>query len=187
MKFPLPATVLAAALLAGAAAHAQQLGPNSDGPVDITADQLEVQNKACISTWTGRAEALQGSARIRADTIRTFFQPKAGGSTGTGTGACGDLIKIEAEGSVYYVTSKDQRVRGDRGVYEAGSETVTLTGDVVAVQGQNVLRGNRMVFNTRTGEGRMVGGSSGPNASARPRGVFYPSKKQQPQQQAQSQ
>jgi lipopolysaccharide export system protein LptA len=58
---------------------------------------------------------------------------------------------------------------------------VTLTGDVVAVQGQNVLRGSRMIFNTQTGEGRMVGTASGRNQGSRPRGVFYPSKKQQQQ------
>ena len=166
--------VLALALLACGAARAQQLGPNSDGPVDITADELEVQNKACISTWKGKAEALQGQARLRADTIKIFFEPKPGASGATGTGACGDLLRMEAQGSVYYVTSKDQRVRGDNGVYDAGNDTVTLTGDVVAVQGQNVLRGTRMVFNTQTGEGHMVGGGGG---GVRPRGVFYPAKK----------
>lgn len=174
MKSIVTTAVLAAALLAGHSAHAQGLGPNSDGPMDITADELEVQNKACISVWRGRAEALQGQARLRADLLRAVFETKAGG---TGTSACGDLIRIEAEGSVYYVTAKDQRVRGDAGAYDAMAETVTMTGDVVAVQGQNVLRGSRMVFNTKTGEGRMVGTASGRNQGARPRGVFYPAKK----------
>ena len=176
MKSLLSPAVLAAALIAGPA-FAQGLGPNSEGqPFDITADELEVQNRACVSIWRGKAEALQGEARLRADVLRAYFQPKAGG-TATGTGACGDLIKIEAQGSVYYVSAKDQRVRGDAGTYDAANETVTLTGDVVAVQGQNVLRGTRMVFNTQTGEGRMVGSASGRNAAGRPRAVFYPSKK----------
>ena len=165
------------ALSAAGPALAQQLGPSADGPVDITADELEVQNKACISIWRGRAEALQGEARIRANILRAVFSPKAGASGATGTGACGDLIRMEAEGSVYYVTSKEQRVRGDAAVYDASSETVTMTGDVVAVQGRNVLRGTKMVFNTRTGEGRMVGSATGRNQAGRPRGVFYPSKK----------
>jgi lipopolysaccharide export system protein LptA len=179
MKSLVLSSALAIGLLAGAA-HAQQLGPNAKGPVDIAADELEVQNKQCISTWRGKAEALQGEARLRADTIKAFFEPKAGASGATGTGACGDLLKMEAHGSVYYVTSKDQRVRGDDGVYDASNDTVTLTGDVVAVQGENVLRGTRMVFNTQTGEGRMVGSGGG----NRPRGVFYPSKKQKPSQEA---
>lgn len=182
MKSPVAQATLAAlaftALALGAApAAAQQLGPDADGPVDITADELEVQNKACISTWRGRAEALQGNARLRANVIRAVFATRQG--SGTGTGACGDLLRMEAEGSVYYVTSKDQRVRGDAGVFDASNDTVTLTGDVVAVQGQNVLRGTRMVFNTKTGEGRMSGQATGRNADGRPRGVFYPSKKKE--------
>lgn len=178
MKSLVTSTVFAAALLSGGSAWAQSLGPNSDGPLDITADELEVQNKECVSVWRGKAEALQGQSRLRADLIRAILKTKAGATTTVGTGGCGEVIRIEAEGSVYYVTSKDQRARGDKGVYEATSETVTLTGDVVAVQGENVLRGSRMVFNTKTGEGRMMGSATGTNGKSRPRGVFYPSKKQ---------
>jgi lipopolysaccharide export system protein LptA len=181
MKSLVTATIFAAALLGGGAhAVAQGLDPASSGePFDITADELEVQNRACVSVWKGNAEALQGKARLRADILRAFFETKAGAAASgpTGTGACGDLLRLEAEGKVYYVTAKDQRVTGNTGVYDATTELVTLTGDVVAVQGQNVLRGSKMVFNNKTGEGRMVGNAKGPNAKDRPRGVFYPSKK----------
>lgn len=169
----------AAIVLSATPVLAQGLGPSSDGPLDITADELEVQNKTCVSVWRGRAEALQGQARLRADLLRAVFEPTPGtaGSSGIGANACGALIRLEAEGSVFYVTSKEQRVRGDAGTYAVDSETVTLTGDVIAVQGQNVLRGSRMVFNTKTGEGRMMGNASGRNQGTRPRGVFYPAKK----------
>jgi lipopolysaccharide export system protein LptA len=193
MKPLFTSTVLVLALAAGAAlapgkgARAQQLGPHSDGPIDITADELEVQNKACISIWRGKAEALQGTARVRADVMKAYMSAKPGKAGTVGAGACGDLIRIEADGSVYYVTDKDQRARGDHGVYEAASDTVTLTGDVVAVQGQNVLRGTRMVFNTQTGEGHLTGNAAGRNAGERPRGVFYPSKKKDQQAQQQQQ
>ena len=174
-------TVLAAALAAGAPAFAQRLGPGAgDGPVDITSDEVEVQNKTCVSIWRGKAEALQGDTRLRADVLKTFFEPKAGGASNDaaiGGGSCGALLRMEAEGSVYYVTPQ-QRLRGDAGTYDAQNETIVVTGDVIAVQGQNVMRGTRMVFNTKTGEGRMVGGASGRNQPNRPRGVFYPSKKQ---------
>lgn len=178
MKSFLSVSVVAAALLAGPAL-AQGLGPSSDGLIDITADELEVQNKTCISTWRGKAEALQGDARLRADVLTAFMKPKATepGASSASTGGCGEMIRMEAAGNVYYVTAKNQRVRGDAGVYDVQNETVTLTGDVVAVQDQNVLRGSRMVFNTKTGEGRMVGGGAGANSKNRPRGVFYPSKK----------
>ncbi|HEX2815324.1 MAG TPA: hypothetical protein VHN39_02950, partial [Phenylobacterium sp.] len=52
--------------------------------------------------------------------------------------------------------------------------TITITGDVTAVDGENVMRGTKMVYNTQTGEGHVEGGGKGPNAKNRPRGVFYP-------------
>ena len=179
MKSHLAPLMLVAALTAAGAARAQQLGPNADGPIDITADELEVQNKACVSIWRGRAEALQGDARVRADVLKAIFETKSGGSASATTGACGDLVRIEAQGSVYYVSAKDQRVHGDQAIYQASNDTVTVTGDVVALQGKNVLRGSRMVYNTKSGEGHMVGTATGRNAAGRPRGVFYPSKKQE--------
>lgn len=165
----------AAAALFAAQPAAAQLAPKSDTPIDVTADQLEVIQGQCASIWTGSAEALQDNARLRADVMRMYFVPKAKGAApaagGTGTSACGDLKRMEAEGSVYYVTP-DQRVRGNKATYEADTTTITMTGDVVAVQGQNVLRGDKMVFNTDTGQGRMIGGGKG--GKNRPRGVFYP-------------
>jgi lipopolysaccharide export system protein LptA len=166
----------AAAVLLAAQPAAAQLAANSDAPVDITADELEVVQGQCASIWKGSAEALQDTARLRADILRAFFVPKPKGSTpapaaGASNSACGDLLRMEAEGSVYYVTP-DQRVRSNRAVYEANTDTITMTGDVVAVQGQNVLRGDKMVFNTKSGQGQMLGGGKG--GKSRPRGVFYP-------------
>ena len=44
--------------------------------------------------------------------------------------------------------------------YDAASTTITITGDVTAVDGQNVMRGAKMVYNTQTGEGHVEGGAS---------------------------
>ena len=98
---------------------------------------------------------------------------KGASANGSG-GGCGNMQRMEAEGSVYYVTSDGQKIRANKAVYEAGSTVVTMTGDVIAVRGQNVLRGDRMVFNTQTGEGQVEGTSKGRGAKDRPRGVFYP-------------
>ncbi len=165
---------LAAALLAGPAAA--QLATASNAPVDITADELETANNACTSIWRGHAEALQDTARLRADVLTADFEVKpghGGGSGGGSSGACGDLIRLKANGSVYYATPT-QKVHGDNALYDAASTTLTITGDVVATQGQNVLRGTRMVFNTQTGQGHMEGTAKGRNEPNRPRGVFYP-------------
>ena len=168
----------AAAVVCAAPVHAQ-LASNSKAPVDVVADNLETSNADCKAVWKGNAEALQDTARLRADVLRIFNKPgakpaKGAASSSGGGGGCGDLQRMEAEGSVYYVTSDGQKIRANKAVYEAGSTVVTMTGDVIAVRGQNVLRGDRMVFNTQTGEGQVEGTAKGRGAKDRPRGVFYP-------------
>ena len=103
----------------------------------------------------GRAEVVQGRNRLRADSINGFV-------------TAGDLRRVEASGNVYFVTP-DQTMRGDRAVYTLASNEVVVTGDVILTQGQNVLTGGRLVYNTRTETARMEGTSNG-----RIRGVFYP-------------
>jgi lipopolysaccharide export system protein LptA len=177
VKSPIPmimAAALAAALAAPAAA--QSPGGSSKGPIDITADELEVQNAQCISIWRGNAEALQDQSRLRANVLTAHMAPKgkaapAGGAGNPGS-SCGELQRMEATGAVYYVTPT-QRVHGDAATWDATNNMLTVTGDVVAVQGQNVIRGNKMVYNTVTGQGNVVGSGKGPKGQ-RPRAVFYP-------------
>ena len=167
-----PMAGIFAAVLTIASPAAAQLATHSDAPVDITADELEVVNGQCQAIWKGKAEALQDTTRLRADVLKIFNKSgvaKPGAAAGSN---CGDMERMEATGSVYYVTP-GQKVRSDAAVYEAGSTTITMTGNVVAVQGSNVLTGDRMVFNTQTGSGQMQGAGKG--AKTRPRGVFYPS------------
>jgi lipopolysaccharide export system protein LptA len=177
MTSRIPTTIAIAGALSALAAlaalpAAAQIATNSKSPVDVTADQLETANANCQATWRGNAEALQDNSRLRADVLKIFNKKGPAKAGGKGD-ACGDMDRLEAEGSVYYVTP-DQKVRSNRAVYEAGSTTITMIGDVVAVRGQNVLRGDKMVVNTDTGEGRMEGGAGGKGKN-RPRGVFYPS------------
>lgn len=170
------ALAAAAALLATPAAA--QLARNSDAPVDLTADELEVLNAQCLSIWRGSAEALQDQSRLRADVLKTFFQVTGSTRTASASSAnCGALSRIEAEGNVFYVTP-EQRVRGRNAVYDAANETITVTGDVVAAQGQNVLRGERLVINVRTGQAQMQTDVKGRGKPGRVRGVFYPEQQQ---------
>lgn len=163
------------ALLFAAPAMAQ-LGSDSGAPVDITADALEVVNSQCVSIWSGSAEALQDRTRLRADTLKTYSR-KGPARAGGKEGSCGDTTRIEAIGNVYYVTPQ-QRVRGDNANYDVEREQIVITGDVVAVQGENVLRGQRLVVDVRTGDAQMQANSKGRGSKARPRAVIYPSKSQ---------
>ena len=170
------ATAFAAALVAQPAG-AQSLGKNPKAPADVSADQLEIHNADCTYVYTGSAEALQDASRLRSDVMIAHLEMKKGKRPALGTqesASCGDMVSLEAKGHVYYVSSDGRRVHGDNGFYDAATTTITITGDVTAVDGQNVMRGTKMVYNTQTGEGHVEGSGKGPGATARPRGVFYP-------------
>jgi lipopolysaccharide export system protein LptA len=175
MKSLIAMAALAAAL--GAQPAAAQFAKHSKAPIDVTADRLDTQNSDCTLVYTGSAEALQDTARLRADIMIAHLEIKKDKPSGAGSAAspgCGAMVSLEAKGSVYYVATDGRRVHGDNGFYDAASTTMTITGDVTAVDGQNVMRGTKMVYNTDTGQGHVEGGGKGPGAKNRPRGVFYP-------------
>ena len=147
-----------------------QISPGG-GPIDIGADDLVADNNARTLTWTGNVEALQGTNRLRAD--RVIVYQGRGGQRPAGAGpdaAMGDIEKLEARGNVYFV-SPTQVVRGDAAVYTRASDTLVVTGDVVLTQGENVLKGTRLVVHVGAGRAVM---DEGPG---RVRGVFYPETK----------
>ncbi len=160
------ALALVAAVPWGAEA---QLARNSRAPVDITADQLELVNSQCSAIYRGGAEALQETSRLRSDQPKIVYAPAPAGAGKNGCST--DLLRMEATGSVFYVTP-EQRVRGDQAVYDAKAQTLTVTGSVVASRGQDAMKGERLVVNTVSGDARMEGG--GDRSSRRVRTVIYP-------------
>jgi lipopolysaccharide export system protein LptA len=185
MKSLIAIAALATALAAQPAAAQPAATPkpannSSKAPVDITADQAEMHNNDCAYVYTGSAEALQDTSRLRADVLIAHMEKKdkpkaASAGAGETNSACGELISVEGKRNVYYVAADGRRVHGDNAFYDAMNTTVTITGDVTAVDASNnVMRGTKMVYNTQTGEGHVEGGGKGPTAKNRPRGVFYP-------------
>ena len=156
-----------------------QLAQGSNAPIDVTADQLVAQNQACVATWKGAVEALQGTARLRADTLSIYERPGGAGaqsqSIGGMQGKCGSTPeKLTADGSVYYATPQEV-VKGDHAVYLADTKTISVTGDVVISQGKNVVVGDRLVIDTTTGQATMESNAKGRGAPGRVRAVVYPS------------
>lgn len=161
---------------AGAQAGAQK-DKQGKSPIDITSDQAVTHNSDCTVIWSGSAEALQDTARLRSDVMIAHLEVKKDKPPATGGASnndCGQMISLEAKGNVYYLSADGRRVHGDNAFYEAANTTITITGDVTAVEDQNVLRGTKMVYNTQTGEGYVEGAARGAGAKNRPRGVFYP-------------
>ena len=151
----------AAAVILGSGVAAAQIS-RGGGPIGVTGDAVELDQNAGKVSYIGRAEVTQDSNRLRTDRLDAYY--------GTG-GVEGGVNRIEAIGNVYFVTP-EQTMRGDRAVFQVNNDTITVTGDVILTQGQNVLTGSRLTYNTQTGRARMEGAPT--SAGNRVRGVFYP-------------
>ena len=67
------------------------------------------------------------------------------------------------------VTQKDQVVTGESAVFDTKTNLVTMLGGVVLTQGQNVLRGDRLLVDMTTGVSRVE------SDSGRVQGLFISS------------
>ena len=178
----------AAALPLAATAQVANTPAASNGPMDISADNGTFDNATCVSTWSGAAEVLQGTARLRANTIKAFFKKKpaapgaAAAAASSNTSAlgmpggtqsnCGATERVEADGDVFYVTP-EQNARGDHAVYSADGAQIVMTGDVIVVQGKSVIHGDRLVIQTATHEAQMESTAKGRGTPNRVRAVLF--------------
>ena len=150
------------------------------GPIDVTANELEVIDAQHLAIWRGDVDAIQGQNRLRSDVLDIYYTGKPGSegaasagssSKGAAMGNWGKVDHMVADGHVYFV-SPQQNARGDHAIYEMAPDTITLTGDVIVVQGQSVIHGQKLVIDVRTGHATMA--SNGETRSGRVRGIFYP-------------
>jgi len=160
------------ALTAAAGAEpAQQSGAlqgfqmNRDQPVKIESNSLEVRDKQRQATFSGKVKLTQGETTLQCQTLVIFYEdsaapagPKKGAPPPTAQKSGGpgsqQIKRAEAKGEVL-VTQRDQTARGDSGVFDVKTNTVTLTGNVVLTKDTNVVRGDRMVVDLNTGVSRV--------------------------------
>lgn len=155
---------------------------NHDEVVHIEADKLEVRDKQQIATFSGNVRVAQGDTNMRCRTLKVYYErdkndgkARSRGIKAATPGHGGEqrIRRLKAMGGVV-VTQKDQTASGDLGIFDMRSNTVTLAGNVVMTQGNNVLRGDKLVVNLTSGVSRIESGKSG---RGRVEGLFMPSGK----------
>jgi len=129
-----------------------QFARNNDAPIDASAD--DIVNSNGVTVLSGQVDVRQGETRILADQMKLYS-----GGTGVAS-ATSDISKIEASGNFYYITP-EQEVRGTNGVYTQADDTFVVTGDVILLQGENVVTGDRLIYNLTTQEAKVVGTCKG--------------------------
>jgi len=143
-------------------------GSNSKEPIKIDSNKLEVFDKENRAVYSGDVVLVQGQTRLRSSTMTVFYiSNKTGGGSGSSTGQ-NSIRKIDFAGPVS-ILSGTQSATSKFMTYDAQAETVTLTGNVVIADCDNVQRGERAVYDIKTGKATVDAGGKG-----RVQGIFTP-------------
>lgn len=140
------ATLAGAALAQGTAVSVGRSDYDSSLPVEITADQLQVDQNSGEATFTGNVVVGQGGMRMTGDVIDVTYTP----------GGAGEIQSLHARGSVT-MTTPAEAAEADEAVYTLADGLVVMTGDVVLTQGQNAMAGEKLTVRLDDGTGVMEG------------------------------
>lgn len=139
-----------------ARAHSASSGFNSNAPVDVDADRIEVQDRADRAIFSGNVVARQGNMTMNSARLTVIY---------TNTNGV-DVQRLEATGGVTLRTPTET-AQGNVGLYDVNRRLVTLVGGVHLTQGQNRVQGGRMVLDLNTHRAVMDGGGGSGRVSGR--------------------
>ena len=159
-------------------AHAQAFGGAFEGmrdsnqPIQIEADRLEVLDGQGIALFNGNVSVVQGSTILRTSSLKVYYR-RDGGSGTPG----GNVSKIEASGRVA-VRSGDQKASADAAIVDMQAQTALLTGNVSVSEGQNIVTGCRLAIDMSTNAAKLTpcetAASSQSGGSGRVKMLFTP-------------
>ena len=151
---------LGACLAAGLfAAPATAQIASEGGPIYIDSQRSEsFQNERKV-LLIGNVDIQQGTARLRADRVTIQFAGRAGGSASAGVASgFGQVEKITAEGNVFYITP-ELKAKGNLGVYQLATDTITMTGDVALIRDKDVAEGETLKLEIKNRRSTLDGGA----------------------------
>lgn len=129
-------------------------GHNSDAPVDVTADRIEVQDRADRAIFAGNVHVKQ--AELTLDTARLTVAYSSNGGV--------QIRRLDAAGGVV-VRSPSETAKGEFGIYDLDRKLITLIGNVQLDRGENRVAGSRLVIDLDSGRAVVDGGPPGVNQS----------------------
>lgn len=146
---------LAWAVPAASQAISALKGHDTHAPVDVTADRIEVQDKANRAIFSGNVKIVQNEMTLTAARVTVIYSDASGDNP--------QVQRMDASGSVYLV-DPSETARGDFGVYDTQRRLITMLGNVTLTHGANVVHGARLVMDLDSGrstlDGSAVAGAS---------------------------
>jgi lipopolysaccharide export system protein LptA len=165
----------------------QTLGAGKDArqPVDINAEELDVDDAAKTAQFRGKVVAIQGETMLQTPSLKIKYEGKAAaalegqaGSEAKEAGKQGGtrVTFMWAREGVDITAGNDRRIVSDQADFDVAAETALFDGNVTATQEKNILKGGRLTIDKKSGKTRLETPDGGrilanfvPPASAAPK------------------
>ncbi len=118
-------------------------------PVEITADQLSINQQDGTALFVGNVVVGQGEMRLSAGKVKVEY-------AAAGDDATGRISRLLASGGVTLVNG-DEAAEAQEAIYSIDTGTIVMTGDVILTQGANALSSQRMVVDLNSGLATLEG------------------------------
>ena len=151
-------------------AQGQGIGSGKDArqPVDVRAEELDVDDAAKTAHFRGKVVAVQGETMLQAPYLMVKYEGKAAagvapasdaqapgeaGKEGTKEGA--RVTFLWARNGVEITAGNDRRITSELADFDVAADTALFSGNVVATQDKNVLKGGRLLVDRKAGRTRL--------------------------------
>ncbi len=121
-------------------------GHNTNAPVTVASDRIEVQDRADRAIFSGNVVATQSDLTLNAARITVAYTNRQGIQ----------IERLDASGGVT-VRSPSETARGQFAVYDLNNRLITLVGGVTLTRGASRVSGGRLVIDLSTGRAVMDG------------------------------
>lgn len=120
---------------------------DSSLPVELSSDQLQINQEDGSAVFSGNVVIGQGTMRLSANKVVVEYTQNSGQRK---------ISKLHATGNVILVNGAEA-AEAQNAVYSIDSGNIVMTGGVILTQGGNALSSNRMVVDLNTGQATLEG------------------------------
>lgn len=133
------------AIAQGASVAFGTITQDTNLPVEVSSDELSVDQDTGTAIFTGNVVIGQGEMRLSAQRVLVVYRETADG-----------IAKMEATGGVTLVSGPDA-AEAQRADYSIDEGTIVMSGNVLLAQGASALSADTMTIRLRDGTARMSG------------------------------
>jgi lipopolysaccharide transport protein LptA len=154
--------------LAGGMSGDMAFRTNPDAPIEISARAMDVRDAKSVARFDGGVRASQGDMVLTTPVLTAHYDGQIGlfNTPGNSRRAKKSPMKlrfIRATNPVSVTSGKDVKATGQSAEFDLVANTVMISGNVVLKRGRQIVRGDKLIVDLKTGLSRMKKAGPGNN------------------------